>query len=165
METISFFSSPLLIMPGMTHPRFSPHLHQQGMIIRSPSLESSLLEPGAAADAAHHIIDPNVNQPGIIGWSPSTGSAPSYVVTARELAPWKQSCLPIEEQLSQWSHSWACPRLPALLLSRDIWQDIHICSCQWKAMEWVRCVENTFLFANLWKANIAVLLHDAKYRR
>lgn len=33
-------------------------------------------------------------------------------------------------------------------------------------MEWVGWMENIFLFANLWKANIAVLLpHDAKYSR
>lgn len=50
--------------------------------------------------------------------------------------------------------------------SRDIWQDICICSCQWKAVEWVGWVENIFLFANLWKANIAVLLpRNAKYNR
>lgn len=61
------FSSPLSIMPGVTHPSFPPSLHQEGMIIKSPSLESSPLQPGAATDAAHHIIDPNVNQPGIIG--------------------------------------------------------------------------------------------------
>ena len=50
--------------------------------------------------------------------------------------------------------------------SRDIWQDIYICSCQWKAVEWVGWMENIFLFANLWKANIAVLLpRNAKYNR
>ena len=50
--------------------------------------------------------------------------------------------------------------------SRDIWQDICICSCQWKAVEWVGWVENIFLFENLWKANIAVLLpRNAKYNR
>lgn len=43
---------------------------------------------------------------------------------------------------------------------------IHEAVCQWKTMGYGGWMENILLFANLWKANIAVLLpHDAKYSR
>lgn len=70
------FSSPHPLMPGMTHPRFSPQSPLTGLDCKTSKLGKFPLKPGATANIAHHIADPDMNHPGIARWSPCSGCVP-----------------------------------------------------------------------------------------
>lgn len=64
-------------MPGVTHPWFffSPQSSLTGLDCKASKLGKLPWKPGATANIAHHIADPNMNQPGITGWSQCPGCA------------------------------------------------------------------------------------------